>query len=126
MTSGAFPAANALRQIILEGGLVIFPVHFDAGIGLLEAGDGALDVIIEGRRQPEGPEGDLGIRLDTLDHGFRVGARRGRDDDLLLDLFRHYHFFGHFLHDFLRDRQWVSALRGGRAGGCQHTHNQHT
>ena len=63
-------------QVVLEGGLVVFPVDLDARIGRLEAGDRVLDVLVEGRRQVERPEADLGVRLDALDH--RLG-RIGRE-----------------------------------------------
>ena len=57
-------------EVVLERGLVVFPLDLDARIGRLEAGDRVLDVLVEGRRQVERPEADLGARLDARDDGF--------------------------------------------------------
>src|SRR4029079_7725160 len=66
-------------EVRLEGGLVVFPLDLDARIGRLEAGDRVLDVLVEGGRQVEGPEADLGVRLDALDDRFgRIRREDGR------------------------------------------------
>ena len=59
---------------------MILPLHLDARIGRLEAGDGVLDVVVEGRREVERPEGDRGALLDVRDDGLgRIGReQRGR------------------------------------------------
>ena len=62
-------------QVVLEGGLVVLPVDLDARVGRLEAGDRVLDVLVEGRRQVERPEADLGVRLDARDDRLgRIGG----------------------------------------------------
>ena len=48
---------------------MVFPVDLDARVGAPRSGRWCLDVVVEGRRQVERPEADLGAVLDALDDG---------------------------------------------------------
>jgi hypothetical protein len=67
------PCGECIPVVVEEGRLMVFPLDGDARIRLLEPSDRVLDVVVERRRQVEGPERDLGAVFDALDDRLGIG-----------------------------------------------------
>ena len=105
--------SKCVAEIIRESGLVVFPFDCYTRISLVEAGNGALDIVIKCGGEIVGPEANFGIRFNIRNNGFGVGAGgRGYFDDFF-DNLRLVDDLGFFHHDGLFD--WLSWSLGSRS-----------